>query len=45
MSEDDQGDEVIVIRYRCCTCNGTGVDSLGDTCADCFGNGMDNLGA
>ncbi len=34
-----------VIRYRCCTCNGTGVDSGGDSCADCDGYGIDNYGA
>jgi hypothetical protein len=46
MPDNEVGDEVIVIiRHRCCTCNGTGVDSHGSTCADCFGNGIDNLGA
>ncbi|GAA1506287.1 hypothetical protein GCM10009677_43410 [Sphaerisporangium rubeum] len=38
-------EEVIIRAYRCCTCNGTGVDSLGDTCADCLGTGIDNHGA
>ncbi|GII67366.1 hypothetical protein Skr01_74510 [Sphaerisporangium krabiense] len=45
MSESDLAYEVIVIRYRCCTCNGTGLDSLGATCADCFGTGIDDHGA
>jgi DnaJ-class molecular chaperone len=38
-------DEFTVIRYRCATCGGTGVDSLGATCADCDGTGADNHGA
>jgi hypothetical protein len=45
MSDVDSGDAVIVIHYRCCTCNGTGLDSLGTTCADCTGTGIDNHGA
>ncbi|WP_281196254.1 hypothetical protein [Microtetraspora malaysiensis] len=34
-----------VIRYRCCTCNGIGVDSLNNTCVDCDGSGIDSHGA
>ncbi|GII89569.1 hypothetical protein Ssi03_75590 [Sphaerisporangium siamense] len=45
MSETDPADEVIVIRYRCCTCNGTGLDTHGATCGDCSGVGIDNHGA
>jgi hypothetical protein len=36
-------DTLPVIHYRCCTCNGTGLD--GDTCRDCDGTGIDNHGA
>ncbi len=32
-------------RYRCCTCNGAGLDSEGEACADCHGTGIDNHGA
>ncbi|WP_431894215.1 hypothetical protein [Nonomuraea sp. bgisy101] len=32
-------------RHCCCTCNGTGLDSDGDTCLDCQGIGIDNHGA
>ncbi|MEO3810704.1 hypothetical protein ABGB17_17020 [Sphaerisporangium sp. B11E5] len=45
MNDTDPDDEVIIRAYRCCTCNGTGIDSLGDTCADCLGTGIDNHGA
>ncbi|WP_261808931.1 hypothetical protein [Nonomuraea sp. C10] len=38
-------DEPPVIRYRCCTCGGTGLTSEGDRCADCDGTGIDNHGA
>ncbi|MGW4644515.1 hypothetical protein ACWEN6_38765 [Sphaerisporangium sp. NPDC004334] len=38
-------DDLIVIRYRCATCGGTGVDSMADTCRDCDGTGADNHGA
>ncbi|MEV4526507.1 hypothetical protein [Streptosporangium sp. NPDC049304] len=34
-----------VVRYRCCTCNGTGVTGDGETCPDCDGIGIDNHGA
>ncbi|MBB5626849.1 hypothetical protein ABZT47_21265 [Sphaerisporangium sp. NPDC005289] len=34
-----------VVRYRCATCGGTGVDSMADTCRDCDGTGADNHGA
>lgn len=34
-----------VIHYRCCTCNGTGIDSEGACCLDCDGTGIDNHGA
>lgn len=27
-------------RWRCCTCGGTGSDSLNDICADCDGLGF-----
>jgi DnaJ-class molecular chaperone len=40
----DAAAEPIVIRFRCCTCAGTGVSGLGDTCADCDGTGIDNHG-
>ncbi|MFD1120837.1 hypothetical protein [Sphaerisporangium aureirubrum] len=33
-----------VIHYRCCTCNGTGVNGDNQTCPDCDGIGID-LGA
>jgi DnaJ-class molecular chaperone len=33
-----------VTRYRCCTCNGTGIYD-DQTCADCDGSGVDNHGA
>ncbi len=32
-------------RYRCCTCNGTGLDTDSEACADCHGTGIDNHGA
>ncbi len=35
----------LTIRYRCCTCNGTGLDGDRDTCRDCHGTGIDNYGA
>jgi DnaJ-class molecular chaperone len=35
-------------RFRCCTCNGTGLlnadDGHAETCADCDGTGIDNHG-
>ncbi|MFI9843987.1 hypothetical protein ACIHFD_43630 [Nonomuraea sp. NPDC051941] len=34
-----------VIHYRCCTCNGTGLDSEDARCLDCDGTGIDNHGA
>ncbi|GGO77972.1 hypothetical protein [Nonomuraea cavernae] len=34
-----------VIRYRCCTCNGTGIDTDNARCHDCDGTGIDNNGA
>lgn len=34
-----------VIHYRCCTCNGTGIDSDDARCLDCDGTGIDNHGA
>jgi DnaJ-class molecular chaperone len=34
-----------VIRYRCCTCNGTGIDADNARCLDCDGTGIDNHGA
>ncbi|GAA3695390.1 hypothetical protein GCM10022224_071320 [Nonomuraea antimicrobica] len=34
-----------VIHYRCCTCNGTGIDSEDARCADCDGTGIDDHGA
>ena len=40
----DMAIEPPIIRFRCCTCAGTGVTSLGDTCADCDGTGIDNHG-
>ncbi|WP_264295014.1 hypothetical protein [Microbispora sitophila] len=41
----DVDEDLPVIRYRCCTCGGTGLDSPGNTCADCDGAGIDNHGA
>ena len=38
-------DDLTVIRYRCCTCGGTGLHSEGDRCTDCDGTGIDNHGA
>jgi DnaJ-class molecular chaperone len=38
-------EDLTVIRYRCATCGGTGIHSLGDTCVDCDGTGIDNHGA
>jgi DnaJ-class molecular chaperone len=38
-------EEPPVIRYRCCTCGGTGLHSEGHQCADCHGTGTDNHGA
>ncbi|GAA3152479.1 hypothetical protein [Nonomuraea roseoviolacea] len=37
--------DVTVIHYRCCTCNGTGLDDDRDTCRDCTGTGIDNHSA
>ncbi|MFI6712764.1 hypothetical protein ACIBF7_40430 [Nonomuraea sp. NPDC050478] len=37
-------DAVPIVRYRCCTCGGTGLTD-NDTCADCYGTGIDNHGA
>ncbi|WP_264372935.1 hypothetical protein [Nonomuraea phyllanthi] len=34
-----------VIHYRCCTCNGTGLDTDHARCLDCDGTGLDNHGA
>jgi DnaJ-class molecular chaperone len=34
-----------VSHYRCCTCNGTGLDSDDARCRDCDGTGIDNHGA
>jgi len=28
--------------YRCCTCEGAGLDSDGHSCRDCDGTGLDN---
>ncbi|MFG2071695.1 hypothetical protein [Nonomuraea maritima] len=28
--------------FRCCTCNGTGIDGDGQRCRDCNGTGIDN---
>lgn len=36
---------VLLARGRCCTCNGTGLDSERHTCRDCDGTGIDNHGA
>jgi hypothetical protein len=33
-----------VTRYRCCTCNGTGLAD-DQRCRDCDGTGLDNHGA
>ncbi|GAA4511641.1 hypothetical protein [Nonomuraea ferruginea] len=38
-------DDPLVIRYRCCTCGGTGLTGEGDRCGDCDGTGIDNHGA
>ncbi|MEV4015695.1 hypothetical protein AB0J35_34855 [Nonomuraea angiospora] len=38
-------DVVLLAHGRCCTCNGTGLDSERDTCRDCDGTGIDNHGA
>lgn len=38
-------DEFPVIRYRCSTCNGTGLTDDRDRCLDCDGTGIDNHGA
>ncbi|MBE1563575.1 DnaJ-class molecular chaperone [Nonomuraea africana] len=32
-------------HYCCCTCNGTGLDTISDRCVDCDGTGIDNHGA
>ncbi|MEO3892469.1 hypothetical protein [Nonomuraea sp. B5E05] len=34
-----------MIHYRCCTCNGTGIDPDNTRCTDCDGTGIDNHGA
>jgi hypothetical protein len=34
-----------VIHYRCCTCNGTGLDTDHARCLDCDGTRIDNHGA
>ncbi|MGW5265688.1 hypothetical protein ACWEQG_32335 [Microbispora sp. NPDC004025] len=31
-----------VYAYRCCTCNGTGIDADNQRCRDCDGTGIDN---
>jgi DnaJ-class molecular chaperone len=38
-------DDLPVIHYRCCTCNGTGLDTDHVRCLDCDGTGIDNHGA
>ncbi|MEV5895766.1 hypothetical protein [Nonomuraea fuscirosea] len=38
-------DDLPVIRYRCCTCNGTGITTDNARCPDCDGTGIDNHGA
>jgi hypothetical protein len=35
----------LLAHGRCCTCNGRGLDTDGDTCRDCDGTGIDNHGA
>ncbi|WP_281368001.1 hypothetical protein [Nonomuraea typhae] len=37
-------DDLPVIHYRCCTCNGTGL-AEDARCRDCDGTGIDNHGA
>ncbi|GAA3181800.1 hypothetical protein [Nonomuraea roseoviolacea] len=37
--------ELTITRYRCCTCNGTGLDDDRNRCLDCDGIGIDNHGA
>ncbi|MGI5285815.1 hypothetical protein ACQEVF_21085 [Nonomuraea polychroma] len=38
-------EQMRVIHYRCCTCNGTGLDADDASCSDCDGTGIDNHGA
>ncbi|WP_327107893.1 hypothetical protein [Nonomuraea glycinis] len=38
-------DDLPVIRYRCCTCNGTGITTDNTRCPDCDGTGIDDYGA
>ncbi|MEV0827669.1 hypothetical protein [Nonomuraea rubra] len=36
------GRPALLGAYRCCTCNGSGVDDDNQTCRDCTGTGIDN---
>ncbi|MBB5138764.1 DnaJ-class molecular chaperone [Thermocatellispora tengchongensis] len=35
----------MLVKFACCTCNGTGLDNDRQTCRDCHGSGIDNHGA
>ncbi|WP_327047107.1 hypothetical protein OG320_04240 [Microbispora sp. NBC_01189] len=35
-------EDLPVYAYRCCTCNGTGIDADNARCRDCDGTGIDN---
>ncbi len=35
-------EEFPVHAYRCCTCNGIGIDADNQRCRDCDGTGIDN---